>query len=80
AILLDTDESGAMYVAERIRKSLESHVFKAYDLELKMTTSIGFATYSSRIKEPGEIVEWADSALYQAKRQGKNRVCAYINR
>ncbi len=80
AILLDTDESGAMYVAERIRKNLESHVFKAYDLELKMTTSIGFATYNSRIKEPGEIVEWADSALYQAKRQGKNRVCAYINR
>lgn len=78
AILLDTDENGAMYVAERIRKRIETHSFRVYDLDLRMTTSIGLATYSSRIQEAGEIVEWADSALYQAKRKGKNRVCAYI--
>ncbi len=80
AILLDTDENGAMYVAERIRRAIEQHDYKAYDLSLKMTASTGVATFSSAIREPGEIVEWADSALYQAKRQGKNRVCAYINR
>lgn len=80
AILLDTDESGAMYVAERVRKGIEQHEYHAYDLVLKMTASIGVATFSPAIREPGEIVEWADSALYQAKRQGKNRVCAYINR
>lgn len=80
AILLDTDENGAMYVAERIRKAIEQHDYRAYDLSLKMTASIGVATFSAAIREPGEIVEWADSALYQAKRQGKNRVCAYINR
>lgn len=80
AILLDTDENGAMYVAERVRKGIEQHDYRAYDLSLKMTASIGVATFSAGIREPGEIVEWADSALYQAKRQGKNRVCAYINR
>lgn len=80
AILLDTDENGAMYVAERTRKAIEQHTYKAYDLSLKITASIGVATISASIREPGEIVEWADSALYQAKRQGKNRVCAYINR
>lgn len=80
AILLDTDENGAMYVAERIRRAIEQHDYRAYDLSLKMTASIGVATYSAAIRETGEIVEWADSALYQAKRQGKNRVCAYINR
>lgn len=80
AILLDTDENGAMYVAERTRKAIEQHDYRAYDLSLKMTASIGVATFSASIREPGELVEWADSALYQAKRQGKNRVCAYINR
>lgn len=78
AILLDTDQNGAIYVAERIRKGLETHTFKVYDLELRMTVSIGVATYSHEIRETTEIVEWADSALYQAKRQGKNRVCAYL--
>lgn len=80
AILLDTDEHGAMYVAERTRKAIEQHDYRAYDLSLKMTASIGVATFSASVREPGEIVEWADSALYQAKRQGKNRVCAFINR
>ena len=80
AILLDTDENEAMYVAERIRKNIENRRFRAYDLSLRITASIGFATYHPNIQEAGEIVDWADSALYQAKRQGKNRVCAYINR
>jgi diguanylate cyclase len=68
-----------MYVAERIRKYISEHRFKAYDLELNITASIGFATFNPNIREESQIVEWADSALYQAKRQGKNRVCAYIN-
>ena len=79
AILLDTDEKGAMYVAERIRKNIEEKRFRAYELNLKVTTSLGVATYHPSIREAGEIVDWADSALYQAKRQGKNRVCTYIH-
>lgn len=78
AILLDTDEKAAMYVAERIRRSVEDDAFRIYDLELHCTVSVGLATYNSSIREAGEIVDWADSALYQAKRQGKNRVCAYL--
>lgn len=79
AILLDTDAEGAMFVGQRIRKSIEKERFKIYDEEMSITVSIGLATYSTKITEGSEIVEWADSALYQAKRQGKNRVCAFVN-
>ncbi len=78
AILIDTDQDQAMFIAERIRKSIAEHRFRIYDEDLHLTVSVGFATYSSRIKGANEMVEWADSSLYQAKRQGKNRVCAYI--
>lgn len=79
AILLDTDTDGAMFVGQRIRKSIEKEQFRVYDEEISITVSIGLAMYSPKIKEGGEIVEWADAALYQAKKQGKNRVCAYAN-
>ena len=79
AILLDTDAEGAMFVGQRIRKNIERAPFKVYDEEIPLTVSIGVATYSEKINEGSEIVEWADSALYQSKRQGKNRVCAFVN-
>jgi diguanylate cyclase (GGDEF)-like protein len=78
AILLDTDAEAAMVVSQRIRSGIDEHKFEVYDEEIRLTVSVGVATYSSKIKQGNEIVEWADSALYQAKRQGKNRVCAYM--
>ncbi len=68
----------AMFVGQRIRKSVEEHCFKVYDEEIHITMSIGLATYSTKITEGTQIMECADSALYQAKRQGKNRVCVFV--
>jgi diguanylate cyclase len=42
---------------------------------LKVTVSIGCCTYTQAINETELLVDAADSALYQAKRQGRNRVC-----
>ena len=76
-LLIETDESGALFVAERIRRAVAERVFSAYDESLKVTVSIGCATYSSAIHEVDLLIDAADSALYQAKRQGGNKVCAY---
>jgi diguanylate cyclase (GGDEF)-like protein len=74
-LLIETDESGSFFVAERIRRAISEKVFLAYDEELKVTVSIGCCTYSQTINETELLVDAADSALYQAKRQGRNRVC-----
>jgi diguanylate cyclase (GGDEF)-like protein len=76
-LLIETDESGAFFVAERIRRAVAERTFTAYDESLKVTISIGCATYSSPIGEVDLLVDAADSALYQAKRQGRNKVCSY---
>ncbi len=77
-LLIETDENLAMMVAERIRRSIEERAFKAYDEKLKVTVSIGCSTYAYYDStDAAMIIDAADSALYQAKRQGRNRVCLY---
>jgi len=42
-----------------------------------ITVSIGVASFPEDSSDPIELVEMADSALYRAKRDGRNRVAAY---
>ena len=76
-VLVETDEPAAMLVAERIRRSIEERSFRAYDENLKVTVSIGCSTYSREINGVNLLIDTADSALYQAKRQGRNKVCLF---
>lgn len=62
-------------LAERIRKAVAALVVVAGNVRLRVTTSIGLAVWDG--KETGEdFYRRADKQLYQAKRQGRNRVCA----
>ncbi|MFL6468480.1 MAG: GGDEF domain-containing protein, partial [Pyrinomonadaceae bacterium] len=42
-----------------------------------VTISIGISSFPDDSKDPIELVEMADSALYRAKREGRNKVCVY---
>lgn len=75
--LQETAGDGAMLVAQRLKKAIGSHMFKAYDENLKMTISIGVSVYPDDAKDADELAGRADRAMYEAKKSGKNVVCKY---
>lgn len=72
-VMPETDSQGARVIAERIRECISSHVFSAELGPIKVTVSLGVATFPLDANEKQELVDSADQALYQAKRQGRNR-------
>jgi diguanylate cyclase (GGDEF)-like protein len=82
AFLLDADLMQGLIAAERIRTSVENFEFKVLrqgsaKKSHRITVSIGVASFPEDSSDPIELVEMADSALYRAKREGRNRVAAY---
>ena len=71
----ETDTEGAHQLAERIRQELEKTVFPTELGKLKVTGSIGVATYPRDASSAAGLFEITDKALYAAKRGGRNRVC-----
>ncbi|SDJ57670.1 diguanylate cyclase (GGDEF) domain-containing protein [Mesorhizobium muleiense] len=61
--------------AERIRKAIANMSILSGNVRLKITTSVGLAIWD-RKETAEEFYRRADRQLYEAKRQGRNRVCA----
>ena len=72
--LPNTDLDGGLKVAEKIRSSAESHVYRHNKTSLQATVSIGVASLGQDVVRPSELIEQADAALYRAKATGRNRV------
>jgi diguanylate cyclase (GGDEF)-like protein len=79
AILPETDEVGALIVANEILAAVASLCIPhpASPLEPTVTLSIGIATaLAQREDQPDCLLNAADKALYQAKQEGRNRIVA----
>lgn len=77
-VLSETPLSGVEFFCERLRKRVEETVFAQGKDTIRLTLSIGFATLEhDEVVQPKELVRRADMALYEAKRQGRNRVVTY---
>ena len=82
AFLLDAELPQGIIAAERIRATIEEHDFSVVRVGKtpethKITISIGIASFPKDSSDPIELVEMADSALYRAKREGRNRICVF---
>jgi diguanylate cyclase (GGDEF)-like protein len=71
-ILPDTDIAGAALTAEKIRAAITDISLPGTDLSV--TASIGIAAYPDHATNTERLERLADSALYMAKRSGRNRV------
>ncbi|HEV7798493.1 MAG TPA: GGDEF domain-containing protein [Pyrinomonadaceae bacterium] len=84
AFLLDANYAQGLVAAERVRLAMEQEQFPVNRINSpdgqathRITISIGVAAYPDDATDPIHLVELADSALYRAKRSGRNRICAY---
>jgi two-component system cell cycle response regulator len=72
-VMPETDAAGAMVIAERIREKIGQLVFDTEQGPLRVTMSLGVATFPEDGKQKAALVERADGCLYHAKRHGRNQ-------
>lgn len=84
-IIPNGTEQLAYDVAERIRKKIENHTFalteafiRTNNVDIKLTVSIGIATYPTPAETINDLIRFSDRALYYgSKKQGRNKVSIY---
>ena len=74
----ETDLHVAGMVAERLRRSIASEPFAVNKgtKRIEVTISIGLSTLDRKGESVGDVLKRADTALYRAKHDGRNRVVA----
>jgi two-component system cell cycle response regulator len=71
----ETDARGAQLLAERVREELAGTELQTELGALKVTASLGVATFPDHAKSAEELFSQGDKALYEAKNRGRNQVC-----
>lgn len=74
-ILPETDSKGLEVFAERIRRSIANMRIDIDDTQMQVTVSVGGATFDGNNPtiDKRDLLRAADQALYQSKREGRNR-------
>lgn len=77
-VLPSTHFSGALTVADRVWRSIGAAPIRINDQDLRITVSVGVALYPSRdVRSKDQLLKAADRALYQAKEDGRDRICVF---
>ena len=76
-LLLNTPAEGAYVKAESLRAKIASHRFVQDGVQISITSSFGVASYDRELENDTftEILKRADTNLYKAKHEGRNKVC-----
>ncbi len=72
----ETSLNGALTLAERIRKRVETMPLQVDGKAVQLTLSIGVTTAALAERDAEAVYKRADQALYAAKRSGRNQVAA----
>jgi len=72
-LLHGTDSGGALKVAERIRRTIETHHFLSREgYGLSITTCIGVASFPEHAQDKTTLLDLADRAMYRGKKSTRN--------
>ncbi|WP_051261499.1 GGDEF domain-containing protein [Desulfovibrio inopinatus] len=74
ALVPMTTPERALYVAERMRRSIENDHFVANEKKIYCTASIGISCFGQHALTVDQLLKSADEALYAAKSKGRNCV------
>ncbi|MED5618193.1 tetratricopeptide repeat-containing diguanylate cyclase [Ideonella sp. BN130291] len=74
-VLVDSLPAAALEVCERLRAAVQQHPWDELAPGLQVTVSIGLADVGEA-DDATQAMQRADDALYRAKNEGRNRVCA----
>jgi diguanylate cyclase (GGDEF)-like protein len=75
ALLPETDVYGALTTAEKVREIIRTENFAGSgEAPIRLTASIGLASYPEHAETYKALVQAADKALYTAKEEGRDRV------
>lgn len=74
-LLPETRLADAEALADALREAVGEHRFVVDSHDVSVTVSLGCAQWHEGMHRPNELIRLADTALYQAKREGRNRVC-----
>jgi len=75
-LLPECSKLKALQLAEELRQSVEAQTIILRREKTHITVSIGVATFPKDAQIKEELIQKADFALYQAKKNGRNQVCA----
>ncbi|TCK04179.1 EAL domain-containing protein [Marinobacterium mangrovicola] len=77
---LDSDAESAAAQVEHLAGDLRKLIkvpFNYDDHSFEPTASIGAALFNGASQHPGDLIKWAELAMYQAKLDGRNKTCFY---
>lgn len=75
-LMPDCPKAKAVELAEELRKKIAEQTIVLRREKTRITVSIGVASFPKDASNPRELIHKADLALYQAKEEGRNQVCA----
>ncbi|MCD8521679.1 MAG: GGDEF domain-containing protein [Saccharospirillaceae bacterium] len=73
-LMPETNSADAMIAAEKLRAKIESSPFNFKKERVPITMSFGVSEFHA-LESPDAVFDRADKALYQAKNEGRNRIC-----
>jgi diguanylate cyclase (GGDEF)-like protein len=77
-LLPQTSLTGSLSEAERLSKIVKNYQFYALKNGERITVSVGIACSSdTRIKNPDNLITFADDALFTAKKKGRDQIAIY---